>query len=181
MTYSDLQEALRVLGLAERVTMKDIKARHRALVKQHHPDTNATTEPEVIIANATLSFGRNALKGWKAFVIAGIATGLFGLNVHPIFVILLAALIGLVLFKPKQSNPNHPASVAQNSTSTKPLLLILSVSIIGFLLLFIFNRALFDLAILMFRIDLFAFGGGFASVPLMFHEIVEIGWIARHL
>jgi len=25
----------------------------------------------------------------------------------------------------------------------------------------------------MFRIDLFAFGGGFASVPLMFHEIVE--------
>jgi chromate transporter len=26
----------------------------------------------------------------------------------------------------------------------------------------------------MFRIDLFAFGGGFASVPLMFHEIVEV-------
>ena len=25
----------------------------------------------------------------------------------------------------------------------------------------------------MFRIDLFAFGGGFASVPLMFHEVVE--------
>lgn len=30
----------------------------------------------------------------------------------------------------------------------------------------------------MFRIDLFAFGGGFASVPLMFHEIVEVRkWI----
>ena len=27
---------------------------------------------------------------------------------------------------------------------------------------------------MMFRIDLFAFGGGFASVPLMFHEIVEV-------
>ena len=26
----------------------------------------------------------------------------------------------------------------------------------------------------MFRIDLFAFGGGFASVPLMFHEFVEV-------
>jgi len=26
----------------------------------------------------------------------------------------------------------------------------------------------------MFRIDLFAFGGGFASVPLMFHEVVEV-------
>jgi chromate transporter len=26
----------------------------------------------------------------------------------------------------------------------------------------------------MFRIDLFAFGGGFASVPLMYHEIVDV-------
>ena len=30
----------------------------------------------------------------------------------------------------------------------------------------------------MFKIDLFAFGGGFASVPLMFHEIVKVrNWI----
>jgi chromate transporter len=30
----------------------------------------------------------------------------------------------------------------------------------------------------MARIDLIAFGGGFASVPLMFHEIVEVrGWL----
>jgi chromate transporter len=30
----------------------------------------------------------------------------------------------------------------------------------------------------MFRIDLFAFGGGFASVPLMFHEVVEVrSWL----
>jgi len=30
----------------------------------------------------------------------------------------------------------------------------------------------------MFRIDLFAFGGGFASVPLMFHEVVQVrSWL----
>jgi chromate transporter len=127
-----------------------------------------------IIANATISFGKNTLKDWKAFVIAGIAAALFGLNVNPILVIILAAVMGLVLIRPKQTNPNHPVSVAQGPTYTKSLLLILSVSAIGFLLLFIFNRTLFDLAILMFRIDLFAFGGGFASVPLMFHEIVEV-------
>jgi chromate transporter len=40
--------------------------------------------------------------------------------------------------------------------------------------LVLFERKLFDLAAIMFRIDLFAFGGGFASVPLMFHEIVEM-------
>jgi chromate transporter len=131
-----------------------------------------------IIANAALSFGKNTLKDWKAFAIAGIAAGLFGLSANPIFVIILAAVMGLVLIKPKQTNSNQPASFAQNPTYTKPLLLILSVSAIGFLLLFIFNRTLFNLAILMFRIDLFAFGGGFASVPLMFHEIVEVrNWI----
>lgn len=48
MTYADLQEALRVLGLRERASVKDIKARHRALVKRHHPDAGATSEPEVI-------------------------------------------------------------------------------------------------------------------------------------
>jgi chromate transporter len=127
-----------------------------------------------IIANATLSFGKNTLKDWKAFVIAGIAAALFGLNVNPILVIILAAVMGLVLIKPKQTNSNQPASSPSNSTYTKPLLLILVVFAFGFLLLFIFNRTLFDLAILMSRIDLFAFGGGFASVPLMLHEIVEV-------
>lgn len=105
---------------------------------------------------------------------AQVSSGLVSLNVNPILVILLAAVMGLVLIRPKQTNPARPASSAQNPTYTKPLSLILSVSVIGFLLLFIFNRTLFSLAILMFRIDLFAFVGGFASVPLMFHEIVEV-------
>jgi chromate transporter len=127
-----------------------------------------------IMANATISFGKNTLKDWKAFVIAGIAAALFGFNVNPILVIILASVMGLVLIKPKQSNINHSASFVQTPTYKISLLLILSVSAIGFLLLFIFNRTLFNLAILMFRIDLFAFGGGFASIPLMFHEIVEV-------
>jgi chromate transporter len=50
----------------------------------------------------------------------------------------------------------------------------LGATAVGFLLLFLIDRHLFDLAALMSRIDLFAFGGGFASVPLMFHEIVEV-------
>jgi chromate transporter len=40
------------------------------------------------------------------------------------------------------------------------------------------NLELFNLAALMMKIDLFAFGGGFASVPLMLHEIVKVrGWM----
>jgi DnaJ-class molecular chaperone len=48
MTYSNLQEALRVLGLGERATLKEIKTRHRELVKRHHPDTGATDNPDTI-------------------------------------------------------------------------------------------------------------------------------------
>lgn len=38
MTYRELQEALAVFELGERATLKQIKARHRALAKAHHPD-----------------------------------------------------------------------------------------------------------------------------------------------
>jgi chromate transporter len=127
-----------------------------------------------IIANATLSFGITTLKDWKAFVLASIAAALFSLNVNPIIVILLAAVGGWVLIKPRQPNPDRSASSAQTQPHIKTFLLILSASAIGIVLLFLFSRPLFDLAILMFRIDLFAFGGGFASVPLMFHEVVQV-------
>jgi len=131
-----------------------------------------------VIANATLSFGKTTLKDWKALAIAGMAAILFGLNVNPILVILLAAMVGLVLIKPKQPNSSHSISSVRTAPCAKPLLLILSISTIGLLLLFLFNKTLFNLAILMFRIDLLAFGGGFASVPLMLHEIVEVRhWI----
>lgn len=48
MTYADLQEALRILGLEERTTLREIKARHRELVKRHHPDAGNMSEPDTI-------------------------------------------------------------------------------------------------------------------------------------
>ncbi len=133
-----------------------------------------------IIANATLSFGRTTLRDWRSLFIAGIAAALFGLDVNPVVIILLAAGGGLVLIKPKQlnSNPNHSVPSVHTLSNTKSLLLILSAAAIGLLLLLLVNQALFSLAVLLLRIDLFAFGGGFASVPLMLHEIVEVRhWI----
>jgi chromate transporter len=127
-----------------------------------------------IIANATLSFGRTTLKDWKAVAIAVVAATLFGLNLNPLIVIIIAAGVGLALIKPRPSTVQNTTFSANSQTNTRPILLILSVAAIGFLFLFLFNRTLFDLAILMFRIDLFAFGGGFASIPLMLHEIVEV-------
>ncbi len=48
MTYTDLQEATRILGLGERATLKEIKSKHRELVKRYHPDTGSKSDPETI-------------------------------------------------------------------------------------------------------------------------------------
>ena len=125
-----------------------------------------------LVANATLSFGRTSIKNWKNVVNALIAAALFALKVNPILVILVSALLGLALYSKQPHTPiMNPADKAH---APKSLFMILLATAIGFGALYFTNRRLFDLAALMFRIDLFAFGGGFASVPLMFHEVVEV-------
>jgi chromate transporter len=89
-------------------------------------------------------------------------------------VIVLAALGGLALVESKPVPAHSHVDPARAFHSAKPLLLLVSATVTGFVALYLFQPMLFDLAALMFRIDLFAFGGGFASVPLMYHEIVDV-------
>ena len=126
-----------------------------------------------IIANAAVSFGKTSLKGFRDVIIAMIAAGMFGSRVNPILVIILAALLGFMFYK-KNSLPSLSVSSLRQSNSAGPLLIIASVAALAFIVLFLVDRKLFDLAAMMFRIDLFAFGGGFASVPLMYNEIVDV-------
>ena len=42
------EEAVRILGLPASATLAEVKARHRELVKRHHPDTVADSDPEAI-------------------------------------------------------------------------------------------------------------------------------------
>ncbi len=48
MTCEELQISRKVFGLGTRATLKEIKLRHRALVKQYHPDTGGEHNPEKI-------------------------------------------------------------------------------------------------------------------------------------
>jgi chromate transporter len=126
-----------------------------------------------MVANATLAFGKTSLKGFRDGMIAVSAAVMFGLRMSPILVIVLAALLGVVLSK-KKALPKVGIHSETESYSTRPVLIIAVIMSLAFAVLFFLERKLFDLAAIMFRIDLFAFGGGFASVPLMFHEIVEV-------
>ncbi|MHC1744167.1 MAG: chromate efflux transporter [Syntrophobacteraceae bacterium] len=126
-----------------------------------------------VVANATLSFGRTSLKHWKSALIAVIAVALFWLKVNPALIIVLAAILGM-LPAGKRSTVRSASPSAAIKHTVIPLVLFFGASATGFGLLFVFGRELFQLALLMSKIDLIAFGGGFASVPLMFHEIVEV-------
>jgi chromate transporter len=126
-----------------------------------------------VVANATLSFGKTSAKSWKSVLIALCAAGLFWSMANPLLIIVLAALLGMLLNgrQPVAQTATRPANMRH---TTIPLLFFLCGSATGLSLLFYFRKELFELALLMSKIDLLAFGGGFVSVPLMFHEIVEV-------
>jgi len=126
-----------------------------------------------IVAHAAFTFGKTWLKEWRGVLIALAAAVMFGFGVHPIGVILIAGLCGLGFYH-RQTFPAAAASGDQKSYSLKPLPVILLITALAFVLLFLFQRQFFDLAFLMTKVDLFAFGGGFSSLPLMFNEVVHV-------
>ncbi len=48
MTFQELQWALQIFGLPERATLREVKGRHRELVKRFHPDRGGGDDPERI-------------------------------------------------------------------------------------------------------------------------------------
>jgi chromate transporter len=126
-----------------------------------------------IVAHATFTFGKTWLKDWQGVLLALGAAVMFGFGVHPIGVILVAGLCGLGFYH-RQGLPPPAAHDGGKSYSLKPLAWILLIAALTFILLFLYHRCFFDLAFLMTKVDLFAFGGGFSSVPLMFNEVVHV-------
>lgn len=132
-----------------------------------------------LVANATYSFGRTNLKGWKGFIIALLIGGAFALEVNSILVILLAAVLGILVYH-SQSFPTSTLQPEKKAKYSKAPLIILGIYLFGLAGLWLINRNLFDLTSLMSKIDLMAFGGGFASIPLMNREIVDIrAWLSN--
>ncbi len=73
-----------------------------------------------------------------------------------------------------QAAKKSPLQSEKEQQNIRQILLILFFYAVLLVALFFLKKNLFILSTLMFRIDLFAFGGGFASIPLMFHEIVDV-------
>ena len=125
-----------------------------------------------IVANAAVAFGRTTLKQWRHGIIAALTAALFGCGFNPFLVVVLAALLGFWLLR--EETLVAPTAVAAKPMphTTKPVMFILLAAVALLAVLFYRNRQLYELATVMIRVDLFAFGGGFTSVPLLFNEVV---------
>ena len=122
-----------------------------------------------IVANAALSFGLTTLKRWQQLLITGLAVALYSLSINPCLVVIAAGLLGLWLLKEGVSAAPAVVDPPGMPATTKPAMAIAGAAAALLAVLFVARRQLFELAVLMVRIDLFAFGGGFASVPLLLH------------
>jgi chromate transporter len=133
-----------------------------------------------IIANAVYNFGRSSIKNWRDVILAAGAAAFLVLHGSPIIAIVASAALGLLLYRGLNLPAKQARAVGEDSGRRMLLfaaILALLVAV-GLVVLYLLDRRLLDLATLMLKVDIFAFGGGFASVPLMLHEVVGVrGWL----
>jgi chromate transporter len=131
-----------------------------------------------IIANALYNFGKDTVKSYKEIALSALATLLFWSGISPFLVIIGAALTGMVLYRDVEPIIPSTSHHENNGLMIKQIAVLVLFLLAGLATLYFVNSKLFKLALMMLRIDLFAFGGGFASLPLMLHEIVNVrGWM----
>ena len=126
-----------------------------------------------IIASATYSFSREILRNYRHASLAVAAALLFWSGVSPFLVIAGAALTGVFLFKYEICDPGPIRRVESHGPVLKKIAVLSGLVVFGLTALFFYDVRLLKLALLMFKVDIFAFGGGFASLPLMLHEVVD--------
>lgn len=141
-----------------------------------------------LIGNATISFGRSYVKIWQDLLLLLLVAGFLALGGSPVLAIGISGLLALLLYQNLYTEQQEVVSAAVQATPKnhwqliQPALALFLVSTFLLVILFLLRRDLFSLAFIMLKIDCFAFGGGYASVPLMFHEIVEVRqWMSHEV
>lgn len=130
-----------------------------------------------LVGHAAWTFGRLSLKGWREAVVALAAGILFFAGGNPFGIVVAAALTGALVLRTGAPAPwpaATPASGGWRALHSPALLAALGTALLAFLALT--DARLAVLGYVMMKVDVFAFGGGFASMPLMYREVVE----ARH-
>ena len=132
-----------------------------------------------LVANATWVFGRSSVKSFHEAMICLATAALFFLGGSPFLILVAAGLGGSLLLRgpvrtPSRESPPQAIGWAAASPGGSGPRAGRGARRHAFLL----NQQLVRLGLVMMKVDVFAFGGGFASVPLMFREIVDVrNWL----
>ena len=130
----------------------------------------------VLVANAAVNFGRTSVRNWRDALLACGAAAFLFFHGSPILAIAGSAAVGALLYRGAEL-PVQPPSAAGQPGGRRTVRLALIAALAGCVALAALlaaNRLLFDLAAVMVKTDLFAFGGGFSSLPVMLHQVVDV-------
>ncbi len=128
-----------------------------------------------VIVHSSLEMCSKYLPCLPERLLAVAAALCFAFGVHPILTLAGAVLVAILFW----TTPVQAMS-CQRRAPWKDTLLIGCGLVLFLLLLRLLSVQSFDLAWLMMRIDAMAFGGGYASLPIMMHEVVErLQWLPR--
>ena len=134
-----------------------------------------------LVANAAWSFGRSTVKRLREARIALATALLFFFGVSPFVIVVTAGLAGAIFLRdPAPAPMTSHASPTSTWKIFLPPAIVLAFAALLVATLFLFDRDLAHLSLILMRIDLFAFGGGFAAVPLMFREfVIDHHWLPQ--
>lgn len=146
-----------------------------------------------LLINATMLLGKSVFKkidirDWKGLLISLVAFGgVYFLKINVIWIILIAGTLGFLLFyfsdefedeKAKKGGVllSEPNDLKRDSLSAKDFIPVVFVlAVFGFGLFFPSIR---ELVVTLWGIGALAFGGGYTTIPLMQHQIVDMhGWL----
>jgi chromate transporter len=126
-----------------------------------------------LVANAAFEYALKNVRSARDVLIALGCTGALYARANPVAVIAGAVVLGVVLHRREPSGATGVPRTWPAGTSRSAVRILLAALAVVLVLL-AFAPRLGVLALICMKVDALAFGGGFASVPLMFHEMVEV-------
>jgi chromate transporter len=131
-----------------------------------------------LAANAGVGLGRSHVRSVSDGLLAVACALALYVKVSPVALIGAAVLIQVALKRRGPTSSSTPSARAWPPGLTRAVPGLVVAAVVVFLLLLAFAPKLAALAAVCLKVDVLAFGGGFASVPLMYRDMVELkGWL----
>ncbi len=131
-----------------------------------------------LVAHASFDFSTKLLQTWLDRLLALAAGLVFAFRGSPVLAILGVCLAAMVLYRDQGGQAGFDDPDPLPRTNWALLGCVTAALAGGALALRAMRPELFSLAVIMAKVDCFAFGGGYVSLPIMLHEVVGRGWMS---